>query len=200
MALTASGLLVNEIGGPSVKTYQPAGLWEELSFKGDFTAQYYVQDHGEKLYRRSMYTFWKRTVPPPSLQTFDAPEREFCIVRRPATNTPLQALVLLNDPTYTEASRILAERILTLYSSDRDRLDNVFVRILSRKPTRTESARFSNLLIAQRKHFRSKPKAAGELLGVGEHPRLTDKPATDVAAWTVVILSVMNLDEAITRP
>ena len=200
MALTASGLLINEIGGPSVKTYQPAGLWEELSFKGDFTAQYYVQDHGEKLYRRSMYTFWKRTVPPPSLQTFDAPEREFCIVRRPATNTPLQALVLLNDPTYTEASRILAERILTSLSTDRERLNNVFVRILSRKPTRAESAQFSNLLLTQRKHFKSLPKAAGELVGVGEHPRITDKPVTEVAAWTVVILSVMNLDEAITRP
>jgi len=200
MALAASGLLINEIGGPSVKTYQPAGLWEELSFKGDFTAQYYVQDHGEKLYRRSMYTFWKRTVPPPSLQTFDAPEREFCIVRRPATNTPLQALVLLNDPTYTEASRVLAERILSLGTSESDRLTNVFVRVLSRKPSAAESKRFSSLLVAQRKHFTSNSKAATELVGVGEHQRVTDKSVTDVAAWTVVILSVMNLDEAITRP
>jgi hypothetical protein len=200
MALSASGLLVNEIGGPSVKTYQPAGLWEELSFKGDFTAQYYVQDHGEKLYRRSMYTFWKRTVPPPSLQTFDAPEREFCIVRRPATNTPLQALVLLNDPTYTEASRVLAERILSMTPSDSNRLSNVFVRLLSRMPSAVESKQFSTLLAAQRKHFTANPKAASELVSVGEHRRITDKPLADVAAWTVVILSVMNLDEAITRP
>lgn len=200
MALSASGLLVNEVGGPSVKTYQPAGLWEELSFKGDFTAQYYVQDHGEKLYRRSMYTFWKRTVPPPSLQTFDAPEREFCIVRRPATNTPLQALVLLNDPTYTEASRVLAERILSMTPSDSNRLSNVFVRLLSRMPSAVESKQFSTLLAAQRKHFTANPKAASELVSVGEHRRITDKPLADVAAWTVVILSVMNLDEAITRP
>lgn len=200
MALSASGLLVNEVGGPSVKTYQPAGLWEELSFKGDFTAQYYVQDHGEKLYRRSMYTFWKRTVPPPSLQTFDAPEREFCIVRRPATNTPLQALVLLNDPTYTEASRVLAERILSMTPSDSKRLSNVFVRLLSRMPSAVESKQFSTLLAAQRKHFTATPKAASELVSVGEHRRITDKPLADVAAWTVVILSVMNLDEAITRP
>ncbi len=200
MALAASGLLVPEIGGPSVKTYQPDGLWEELSFKGDFTAQYYVQDHGEKLYRRSMYTFWKRTVPPPSLQTFDAPEREFCIVRRPATNTPLQALVLLNDPTYTEASRILAERILSSLPTDAARLDSVFIRILSRRASQLEMKRFTELLEKQRKHFMLNKKAAEDLVVVGEHRRMTDLPATEVAAWTVVILSVINLDEAITRP
>ncbi len=200
MALAASGLLVPEIGGPSVKTYQPDGLWEELSFKGDFTAQYYVQDHGEKLYRRSMYTFWKRTVPPPSLQTFDAPEREFCIVRRPATNTPLQALVLLNDPTYTEASRILAERILSSLPTDAARLDSVFTRILSRRASQLEIRRFTELLDKQRQHFMLNKKAAGDLVVVGEHRRMTDLRATEVAAWTVVILSVMNLDEAITRP
>src|SRR5207248_7692322 len=111
-ALAISGLLVPKIGGPSVKPYQPPGLWEELAFGGGFSAQTYVQDHGEALYRRSMYTFWKRTCPPPSLQTFDAPEREFCMVRRSVTNTPLQALVLMNDPTYVEAARKFAERIL----------------------------------------------------------------------------------------
>jgi hypothetical protein len=200
MALAASGLLITDIGGPSVKTYQPDGLWEELSFKGDFTAQYYVQDHGEKLYRRSMYTFWKRTVPPPSLQTFDAPEREFCIVRRPATNTPLQALVLLNDPTYTEASRILAERILSSVPTDAARLDGVFIRLLSRRASRLETKRFTELLEKQRKHFMVDKKAAAALVVVGEHRRMTDLPAPEVAAWTVVILSVMNLDEAITRP
>jgi hypothetical protein len=200
MALAASGLLITDIGGPSVKTYQPDGLWEELSFKGDFTAQYYVQDHGEKLYRRSMYTFWKRTVPPPSLQTFDAPEREFCIVRRPATNTPLQALVLLNDPTYTEASRMLAERILSSHPTDAARLDSVFIRLLSRRTSQLETKRFTELLEKQRKHFMRNKKAAGDLVVVGEHRRMTDLPASEVAAWTVVILSVMNLDEAITRP
>lgn len=200
LALASSGLLVTDIGGPSVKTYQPAGLWEELSFKGDFTAQYYVQDHGEKLYRRSMYTFWKRTVPPPSLQTFDAPEREFCIVRRPATNTPLQALVLLNDPTYTEASRVLAERVLSTTQGDKDRMHQVFLRLVSRRASQIEMQRFTRLLEAQRKRFMSEPKAAGDLLMVGEHRRITEFPVAEVAAWTVVALSVMNLDEAITRP
>src|SRR3954453_17273914 len=112
-ALAVSGLLVDKIGGPSVHPYQPPGLWEEISFGSGFSAQTYVQDHGEALYRRSLYTFWKRTCPPPSLQTFDAPEREFCMVRRSVTNTPLQALVLMNDTTYVEAARKFAERIVT---------------------------------------------------------------------------------------
>src|SRR6185312_16131030 len=99
----------------SVSPYQPPGLWQELSSRGDsdqWTAQKYVQSHGQDLYRRTMYTFWKRTSPPPTLVTFDAPDRETCTVRRPRTNTPLQALVLLNDPTYVEASRKLAERVM----------------------------------------------------------------------------------------
>ena len=200
MALSSSGLMIPDIGGPSVKTYQPAGLWEELSFKGDFTAQYFVQDHGEKLYRRSMYTFWKRTVPPPSLQTFDAPEREFCIVRRAATNTPLQALVLLNDPTYTEAARVMAETLLITASDGRDILDRVFIRILSRVPTPLEYAVFHKLRVTEKQRFVKVPNASHQLLTVGEHKRLTELPASEVASWTIVILSVMNLDEAITRP
>jgi hypothetical protein len=115
-ALAVSGLLNREIGGKSVSPYQPPGLWEELMSRDDgknWTAQTYVQDHGKDLYRRTMYTFWKRTCPPPTLATFDAPDRETCTVRRARTNTPLQALVLLNDPTYVEASRKLAERMMT---------------------------------------------------------------------------------------
>ena len=111
-ALAVSGLMNEKIGGPSVFPYQPKGLWEEMAFGGDFSAQTYVQSHGKDLYRRSMYTFWKRTVPPPELNTFDAPDREKCTARRGTTNTPLQALVLMNDPTYIEASRALAERDL----------------------------------------------------------------------------------------
>src|SRR4029453_5141275 len=111
-ALALSGLLVEKLGGPSVMPYQPAGLWEDVVVGADYPGTKYVQAHGEDLYRRSMYTFWKRTAPPPALNTFDAPEREFCQVRRPQTNTPLQALVLLNDPTYIEASRKIAERMM----------------------------------------------------------------------------------------
>src|SRR5687767_9311067 len=114
-ALAVSGLLDPRIGGQSVFPYQPPGLWEELMSRSDgdqFTAQKYVQSHGADLYRRSMYTFWKRTSPPPSLSAFDAPDRETCTVRRGRTNTPLQALVLMNDPTYVEAARKLAERVM----------------------------------------------------------------------------------------
>ena len=111
-ALAVSGLLNPEVGGASVFPYQPKGLWEEMAFGEGFSAQSYTQSHGKDLYRRSMYTFWKRTVPPPSLSTFDAPDREKCTARRSVTNTPLQALVLLNDPTYVEAARALAQRTL----------------------------------------------------------------------------------------
>ena len=111
-ALAASGLLNGEIGGPSVFPYQPRGLWEEMAFGEGFSAQAYEQSHGKDLYRRGMYTFWKRTVPPASLATFDAPDREKCTARRALTNTPLQALVLMNDPTYVEAARAMAQRVL----------------------------------------------------------------------------------------
>ena len=138
-ALAVSGLLVEHLGGPSVKTYQPAGLWEEIAIGGNFTEQKYVQDHGDKLYRRTMYTFWKRSCPPPSLQTLDAPEREFCIVRRSVTNTPLQSLVLMNDPVYVESSRKFAERILLEGgSSDAARLVWAFRMLTARVPTGAE--------------------------------------------------------------
>ena len=124
-ALAVSELLNGTIGGHSVSPYQPAGLWEELSAREDsknWSAQSFVQSHGQDLYRRTMYTFWKRTSPPPSLITFDAPDRETCTVRRPRTNTPLQALVLLNDPTYVEAARKLAEQLLKQAKSDDERV------------------------------------------------------------------------------
>ena len=118
-ALSAGGLLVRSVGGRSVKPYQPEGLWEEVAFGiKTYGAQEYEQDHGDALYRRSMYTFWKRSCPPPSLVTFDAPDRETCIVRRERTNTPLQALVLLNDPIYIEAARGLAQRAILDGGSD----------------------------------------------------------------------------------
>src|SRR5450432_4628931 len=117
-ALASSRLLHKNIGGPSVFPYQPPGLWEELSRGETFTAQEYRQSEGSDLYRRSMYTFWKRTVPPAALTTFDAPDREKCTSRRLITNTPLQALVLLNDPTYVEAARALAQRALHDAGSD----------------------------------------------------------------------------------
>ena len=126
-ALAASGLLNDEIGGPSVFPYQPTGLWEEMAFGEGFSAQAYEQSHGKDLYRRGMYTFWKRTVPPASLATFDAPDREKCTARRALTNTPLQALALLNDPTYVEAARALAQRALLEGGQGRASADRIRV-------------------------------------------------------------------------
>jgi hypothetical protein len=200
-ALAISGLLVNRIGGPSVKPYHPAGLWEEMAFGGGFSAQSYVQDHGESLYRRSMYTFWKRTVPPPSLQTFDAPEREFCMVRRSVTNTPLQALVLMNDPTYVEASRRFAERILTECGavSPQARLNFAYQLALSRYPKEAEVQTLTGILGQQLARFRADKAAAQKLLSVGESKRDEKLDVPELAAWTAVASILLNLDETITK-
>ncbi|MFO0908594.1 MAG: DUF1553 domain-containing protein [Isosphaeraceae bacterium] len=141
-ALAVSGLLNGDIGGKSVSPYQPTGLWEELMSREDgknWTAQVYEQSHGRDLYRRTMYTFWKRTSPPPALATFDAPDRETCTVRRARTNTPLQALVLLNDPTYVEAARKLAERVMTEAGPEIDaRIERAFRLCTARRPSARE--------------------------------------------------------------
>jgi hypothetical protein len=199
-ALVVAGLLSEEIGGPSVSPYQPAGLWEEMAFGDGFSAQTYRQSHGRDLYRRSLYTFWKRTVPPASLLTFDAPDREKCVARRAVTNTPLQALVLMNDPTYVEAARALASR--TLSEGGRDttsRLRYAFRLATSRWPTATEATVLRELLSKQLASYRRDHKAALALLNVGES-RLDPKlDAAEAAAWTVVANAILNLDETITR-
>ena len=199
-ALAVSGLLVEKLGGPSVKPYHPAGLWEEMAFGGGFSAQTYVQDHGENLYRRTMYTFWKRTCPPPSLQTFDAPEREFCVVRRSVTNTPMQALVLMNDPTYVEASRKLAERIMTeggFYPGERIKF--AYLLAMSRPPKPAEAKLLEGLYEAQVVKFRKDKAAAEKLLSVGESPRNPKLNTAELAAWSAVASVLLNLDETITK-
>jgi hypothetical protein len=199
-ALAVSGLLVPKLGGPSVKPYQPPGLWEEISFGGGFTAQKYEQDHGEALYRRSMYTFWKRTCPPPSLQTFDAPEREFCIVRRSVSNTPLQSLVLLNDPTYVESSRKFGERILTEVAAlPKDRVRYAFRLALSRQPSDEEIRVLLAVYEDQLARYRKDPAAAKKLLSVGESPRNEKLDPAEHAAWTGVASLILNMDETITK-
>jgi hypothetical protein len=202
-ALAVSRLLSDRIGGESVSPYQPAGLWEELMSREDgdrFTAQKYTQSHGADLYRRTMYTFWKRTCPPPTLATFDAPDRETCTVRRARTNTPLQALVLLNDPTYIEASRKLAERILTEGGETADaRIDFLFRLATARRPSDREHAILMALLRDQERKYREDVKAAEELLKVGESNRNSTLPKDQVAAWTTMASAVLNLDEAVTR-
>jgi hypothetical protein len=199
-ALAVSGLLNRQIGGQSVSPYQPAGLWEEMAFGKEFTAQTYVQSHGADLYRRGMYTFWKRTVPPATMSTFDAPDRETCTVRRLRTNTPLQALVLMNDPTYIEASRKLAERmLLESGSSPAERIAYAFRLLTARRPSERELAVLERVFHDQFKAFQQDPEAAAKLLSVGESPRNGQLDAVELAAWSMVASVILNLDEAVTK-
>ncbi|MBI3866549.1 MAG: DUF1553 domain-containing protein [Planctomycetia bacterium] len=199
-ALFACDLLVEQIGGPSVKPYQPPGLWEAVSYNAE---QSYVPGLGNDLYRRSLYTFWKRQAPPPALLCFDGPTREQCVVKRPRTNTPLQALVLQNDPTYIEAARVLATRLLSEPSADeKSRIRSAFRRIAGREPAAIESATLSRLLEKQLIEYRSDPAAARALIGVGESvaPAGTRFDAPQLAAWTTVVSALLNLDETVTKP
>jgi mono/diheme cytochrome c family protein len=199
-ALAVSGLLAEKLGGPSVRPYQPPGLWEDIAFGGGFTAQKYEQDHGEALYRRSMYTFWKRTCPPPSLQTFDAPEREVCMVRRSVTNTPLQALVLMNDTAFVEAARKFAERLMNSRAgSSRDRVVYAYRLALVRSPKEHEIRVLLGVYDQQLAHFRADKPAAEKLLSVGESKRDEKLDAAELAAWTSVANVIFNLDEMITK-
>jgi hypothetical protein len=195
-ALFAAGLLHEELGGPSVKPYQPEGLWEDVSVE---RRDKYVPDTGSGLYRRGMYTFWKRTCPPPGMATFDAPDRETCVVRRARTNTPLQALVLLNDPTYVEAARKLAERILLVGSTDDERLDAAYRLVLSRVPRPAERATLLRVRDRARQRFADDPTAAAGLLDVGASTRDPSLDAAELAAWTTLTSVMLNLDEAVTR-
>lgn len=203
-ALAASGLLNRMIGGHSVSPYQPPGLWEELAYREDgaqWTAQTYVQSHGPDLYRRTMYTFWKRTSPPPTLAIFDAPDRETCTVRRARTNTPLQALVLLNDPTYIEAARKLAERVIKEAGNDpQARAARAFRLCLARLPKQAELEVLLGILEEQKQVYRENPQAALDLLAVGESLRDQSLEPAELASWTVVCSTILNLDEAVTRP
>jgi len=202
-ALAVGGLLDNRIGGASVSPYQPPGLWEELMSRNDgakWTAQTYVQSHGPDLYRRTMYTFWKRTSPPASLSTFDAPDRETCTVRRARTNTPLQALVLLNDPTYVEAGRKLAERMMKEGGSTVEgRIACAYRLVLARPPRPAEVGVLRGVYEKQLAVYRSDKAAALKLLAVGESPRDEALDPAELAAWSTVAGVILNLDEAVTK-
>ena len=195
-ALAVSGLLSPRVGGPSVKPWQPPGLWEAVSYNGEET---YVPDAGDGRWRRSLYTYWKRQAPPPALMTFDAPTREKCLVRRARTNTPLQALVLLNDETYVVAARALASRTLQATGSDAIRLRAMFLRVTSRLPEPREQEVLQELLNHQRDLFAKDQGAAGKLLSVGASPSETGSSSNELAAWASVAQTMLNLDEAITR-
>ena len=200
-ALAVSGLLVRQLGGPSVNPYTPGDPWREISHYASThaTAQSFVQDHGEKLYRRSLYTYWKRTLPPPSLATFDAPNRELCTISRQTTNTPLQSLVLLNDPQFVEAARAFAERILHRQGTDRERLEWAFRETLARAPRADELAVLQRALARERAAFAAEPAIALQLLSMGESLRDTQLPPHEHAAWAQVASLLLNLSETVTR-
>ena len=196
-ALSVSGLLVGEIGGPPVKPYQPEGLWKELATRN---ATKYEQDHGDKLYRRSMYTIWKRTTPPPSMMTFDAPERNTCTVRRQSTSTPLQALVLLNDPQYVEAARVLAARLLSAEAGDVSaQLLRGYRLLTSLYPDAETMTLLRDHYEAEIENFAEDQEGALQLLSVGELPAEENHDTTQLAALTVVMSTIMNFDAAVMK-
>jgi len=199
-ALAISGLLKERTGGPSVYPYQPAGLWEDTAFGDVYSAQSYSPSHGDDLYRRSMYTFWKRTSGPPSLITFDAPDREKCTGRRLLTNTPLQALVLLNDPTYVESARSLAQRMLLEAGTDTGkRIRYGFRLATARMPSTDEVQVLRDLEERSLSTFRHHPDNAAKLLHIGESAVNAKLDPSELAAWTTVASTILNLDEAITK-
>jgi hypothetical protein len=190
-ALAASGLLVRRVGGPSVKPYQPAGLWEQSG-----TGKTYKQDTGEGLYRRSLYTFWRRTSPPPSMITFDAMSREVCSAKREVTTTPLQSLVLLNDPQFVEAARTLAAAQLRRFPGDGPaRIRGAFRALIARAPDPTEERILNRLFDEQRALFAANAGDAAKLIAVGDSPRDGSLPVVDLAAMTTVVNAIMNVDE-----
>jgi hypothetical protein len=198
-ALAVGGLLVDRIGGKSVKPYQPAGLWKPVGFGGSNTSVF-RQDKGQALYRRSMYTFWKRTVPPPSMATFDAPDRETCAVRRARTNTPLQALVLMNDVQFVEAARRFAERVMTEGGDSVEQRVTFAVRtVLTRKPNSTELQSMRLLFNEVLAEFKASPESVKQLLSVGESARNEKLDQNELAAWTMVTHLILNLSETVTK-
>jgi hypothetical protein len=198
-ALLAGGLLDKQLGGPSVFPYHPEGLWQEINNRPGYSREY-LQDRGDKLYRRSMYTFWKRTVPPPSMAAFDAPEREFCVVRRSRTNTPLQAFVLLHDPQFVEAARQLGQRMITEGGDTADqRAAFGFHVCMSRPPSDAERQVLIDALEQRLLQYRADPGAAEKLLAVGDSPRNASLDAAEYAACTTLARMIMNLSEFVTK-
>ncbi|MGA0557473.1 DUF1553 domain-containing protein [Larkinella sp. VNQ87] len=186
-ALASSGLLSPKIGGPSVKPYQPDGLWAVNNTT-------YEQDHGESLYRRSLYTFWRRTNPPPSMNTFDAPSRSYCVVQRQKTSTPLQALVLLNDPQFVEAARHVAERVCSEKENRNDRLRQAYRLLTARQPTAKELGILAKLYEQEYRKFKENPAKMRGWLEAGENVSQTVTDSPDLVATTVVASTIMNSD------
>jgi hypothetical protein len=197
-ALATSGLMSPKIGGPSVKPYQPPGVWEAVAMIGSNTRDY-KQDSGESLYRRSLYTFWKRSAPPASMDVFNAPNREHCVMARERTNTPLQALVTLNDPQFVEAARRLAEHAVKAAADSPGRMNFLAERLLSRRLRPKEAAIVQASLEKFQKYYAISEEDAKKLIDVGESPVDVQAPPADLAAWTMVANELMNLDEVLNK-
>lgn len=197
-ALYVAGLLVEDFGGPSVKPYQPPGLWQEIAMLGSNT-RLYERGTGDELWRRSLYTYWKRASPPPAMLTFDAPTRESCVVQRSETNTPLQALVLWNDVQFVEAARKLAERELLAGGDDSVLATRMFRRCTGRTPTAREAEALRTTLQDFRARYAADPQSATELIAIGESMADSSLDAAELAAWTVVANVILNLHATLTQ-
>ena len=198
LALASSGLLVKEIGGPSMKVYQPKGIWES-STSGRGVLAHYIQDHGDKLYRRGLYSFIKRTVPPPGMLMFDASNRDQCEVKRLRTNTPLQALMLLNDPVVLESSRVFAERLMMENSTSEEKISKAFKSIICREPKPQELKILVSYFEEEKKKFDFSQEKAMHLINAGEYPRADLKDIASLASLMQVVHTLYNMEEAITK-
>jgi hypothetical protein len=199
LALHAGGLLVERTGGPPVRPYQPPGLWREVSMPASNTREF-ARDEGDGLWRRSLYTYWKRAVPPPAMQTFDAPTRESCVLQRQPTNTPLQALVLWNDEQFVEAARALAARALAAVPDDGSRVDWLFETCAARRPEPDERELVLAAVAELRARYRDEPTDAQALSSVGTAAQPADPTeAAELAAWTLAAAAVLNLHETLTQ-
>jgi hypothetical protein len=201
-ALKAGGLLNPQLGGPSVKPYQPEDLWSALTFQNtdEFDTNFYKQDTGDQIYRRGLYTFWKRTISPPHMQIFNAGGREMCSMRQESTNTPMQALAVLNEPTFVEAARALAERMI-LEGGERagDRVRHGFKLLLAYEPDMTRQQILLAGLNDYQAHFNKNAEAARALVEVGDSVADATIPPAELAAYTMLASVMLNLDEAITK-
>ena len=203
-ALSASGLLVTTIGGPSVKPYQPDGLWREKTMRPDINTGIFQRDSGDKLYRRGMYTFWKQASPPPQMELFDAPSREACVMKRRITSTPLQALMLMNDETYLEMSRELATRLFNDVAGSWQetlsaRLTRGFLLTTGRSPIDSELAHWESFSNESLERFNLTPEDAAAFLSYGEKPKDPKIPEVELAALSFSMSALLNLDETLTR-
>jgi len=198
-ALMVSGALRQDVGGPPVRPYQPNGIWDAVAYSRSNT-RFYRKDQGDALYRRSVYTFWKRTAPPPNMAVFDVPSRENCSVRRERTNTPLQALTLMNDPQYVEAARLLAQRAVSDVDASADERIDYMYRLAfgAEAPSKHQEALLKSFQRFE-ENFAKRPQDAAKLIEVGDSIPLKSEDAVKLASLTMVASQIMNLDSFINK-